>query len=244
MWRIVFGVLLWASAFSLWAAPDRAGLIQAWETEMRRDGQLEAVPDGGYRYINEGLGYDGPVKIVAALVQRQSAMLQADKQLAASGTVDFELSDWDETVRNSVAVLSWKAERQQFVYRDQQQDWLPMMGYYRERYGYDSHDEGEGPVSYQSQFRRFGDLWLLLGLCVVVIGLLVLVARQARKARDMYAEARDINRLARENIERARVLHEANAAAVRESLELARRKAETLEAILAEIRRGKPGASD
>jgi hypothetical protein len=31
------------------AAPDRAGLIQAWEAAMRRDGTLEAQADGDYR---------------------------------------------------------------------------------------------------------------------------------------------------------------------------------------------------
>ncbi len=48
------------------AAPDRAGLISAWEAAMRVDGTLEVQDDGDYRYRSESLGYDGRVRLLTS----------------------------------------------------------------------------------------------------------------------------------------------------------------------------------
>jgi hypothetical protein len=212
-----------------WAAPDRAGLIQAWEAAMRKDGALEAQADGGYRYRSESIGYDGGVKIVSAIV-RPSDVWDADR--GATGTVDFDLGDVP-TVRGDAAptgLATWKAERQSFVYDGAKQSWQTSMDWARSRY------RGEG--GYRDATIR----WLLgYGAPVGLLTLLVLVflwlGRVQRQAKRQLAGASEVNRLARENIERSALLQEEQRARMLESLELARRNAATLDAILEELRR-------
>lgn len=236
--RWVLMLLLACTSGGVVAAPDRAGLIQAWEADMGREGALERQPDGSYRYQSEALGYSGTLKVLAAILPRDNVMARADKRIEATGSVDFELSDLSPPQRESMTLRSWIAQRQQYVYDRESQAWISMMGYYQDQYGLDENGD-DGVVAQQSSMWWFGDIGLLLVLAAAVVVLLVLVARQARKAGAMYREAREINQLARENIERARELHEANAAAVRESLDTSRRSAESLDAILAELRRGR-----
>lgn len=233
-------LILWLACLSAvaTAAPDRAGLIRAWELDMGREGTLERQPDGSYRYQSEALDYSGTLKVLAAILQRDNATTYPDKRIEATGSVEFELSDLSLAQRESMTRRSWIAQRQQYIYDGESEAWVSMLDYYRDRSDFDE-DEGDGPVTERGSTGWFGDIGMLLVLVVVAVVLLWLVARQARKAGAMYREAREINQLARENIERARELHEANAASVRESLEMSRRSAEALDAILAELRRGR-----
>jgi hypothetical protein len=63
------------------------------------------------------------------------------------------------------------------------------------------------------------------------------LGRVQRQAKRQLAGASEVNRLARENIERSALLQEEQRARMLESLELARRNAATLDAILEELRR-------
>jgi hypothetical protein len=63
------------------------------------------------------------------------------------------------------------------------------------------------------------------------------VYRVQRRAFRLLRESAEVNRLGRENIVRAGELRDAQLAATQESLELARRNAATLAAILEELRR-------
>ena len=111
------------------AAPDRAGLIRAWEASMRDDGMLEAQADGSYRYRNEAIGRDGGVKLLTAIVSKDGAGARPVDGMGARGSVDFDLPDLPDLPASalrseSMGLLSWKAERQNFFYDETKQAWL------------------------------------------------------------------------------------------------------------------------
>ncbi|HEU4665180.1 MAG TPA: hypothetical protein VFS55_14220 [Dokdonella sp.] len=229
MRRLVLLVLL-LPALAM-GAPDRAGLIQAWEAAMRRDGTLEAQAGGDYRYRSESLGYDGRVRLLAAIVRIEDSRRDADDHVAARGTIDFDLPDLpvprQATPLASVGVAAWKAERQNFVYMDDRQAWLSI---------------AEWAAAYHRDDERASDgFWsrwsLVLGLLGVLVLAVALVVAVQRRAWRLLRDSAEVNRLGRENIARAAELRDAQFAATQESLELARRNAATLEAILDELRR-------
>lgn len=214
------------------AAPDRAGLIQAWEAAMRRDGTLEAQADGDYRYRSESLGYDGRVRLLTAIV-RAEAGRRDDDHVAARGTIDFDLPDLpvaqQAASQASVGVAGWKAERQNFVYVDDRKAWLSIMEWAADYY---RGSDGDGTIG--GTWSRWG---LVLGLLGVLVLAVAFVYRVQRRAFRLLRESAEVNRLGRENIVRAGELRDAQLAATQESLELARRNAATLAAILEELRR-------
>ena len=224
----IFWLLLWPALAG--AAPDRAGLIHAWEASLCSDGALDLQADGSYHYRNEAIGYDGGVKLLTAIVNKDGAGASLAEGMGARGSVDFDLSDLPASTQlpGSVGLLSWKAERQNFVYDDAKQTWLPMADWAK---------------SYYRSGRRAGLGWWLLdyalpiGLVALLAAVLWTVARVQRRANRQLSASDDITRRSRENLERAAALQEAQQARMQESLELARRNTATLEAILEELRR-------
>lgn len=211
------------------AAPDRAGLIHAWESAMRRDGTFDAQADGSYRFRSESIGYDGSVKLLTAIVSKGGIGAPIDG-VAARGSVDFDLPDLPVATpqSESMGLLSWKAERQNFIYDDAKQAWLPMNEWAKARY---RSSEGIGLTSW---------LWsyaVPLGLVALLIGVFWGVLRVQRRANKQLGASDDITRRSRENLERAAALQDAQQARMQESIELARRNTATLEAILEELRR-------
>jgi hypothetical protein len=211
------------------AAPDRAGLIHAWETAMRKDGTLEAQAGGDYRYRNESLGYDGRVRLLTAIVRAERTGQGADDHITARGTVDFELPDLPVAQGDapSVGASSWKAERQNFVCMDDGRTWQTIAewasSYYR-----------GGDRMTPETWSRWGFLLALLAVLVLAVAFVFSVQRRAFR---LLRDSAEVNRLGRENIARAADLRDAQVATTRESLELARRNAATLDAILEELRR-------
>lgn len=212
------------------AAPDRAGLIHAWETSMRSDGVLDAQTDGSYHYRNEAIGYDGNVKLLTAIVNKDGPGVGMVKGMGARGSVDFDLPDLPASAARSesVGLLSWKAERQNFVYDDTKQTWLSMTEWAKARY----HGDANGGIT----------SWLLdyavpIGVLALLVAVFWGVARVQRRANKQLGASDEITRRSRENIERAAELQEAQRARMQESIELARRNTATLEAILEELRR-------
>lgn len=212
------------------AAPDRAGLIQSWEAAMRRDGTLEAQAGGDYRYRNESIGYDGRVRLLTAIVRAENARGGSD-HVTARGTVDFDLPDLPTAqqaiAQASVGVAAWKAERQNFVYMDDRQAWLSIAEWAADYY-HGGNGDGSGPWS------RWGLVLALLGVLVLAVSFVYLMQRRAFR---LLRDSAEVNRLGRENIVRTAELRDAQFAAMQESLELARRNAATLDAILDELRR-------
>lgn len=215
-----------------WAAPDRAGLIAAWESAMRRDGTLEAQSDGRYHYRSESIGYDGGAKIVSAIVRADVAEDMGQPGVEAMGTVDFDFSDLPDTHRDSFApgLMMWKAERQNFVYDAGKQSWRTTAEWAKDRY---RGDEGHR----HSTLRWMMDYIVPIGLLVLLVAVFLWLSRVQRQAKSQLAGSSEVNRLARENIERTAQLQKEQRAKMDESLELARRNAAALEAILEELRR-------
>lgn len=227
MRRLLLLILLLPAFAS--AAPDRAGLIQAWETAMRKDGTLDAQASGDYRYHNESLGYDGRVRLLTAIVRAEKSGQNADDHVTARGSVDFELSDLPAAQGGapSVGLSSWKAERQSFVYMNDRQAWLTIAewasSYYR-----------GGDRMTAETWSRWGLLLALLAVLALAVAFVLVVQRRAFR---LLRDSAEVNRLGRENIARAAEMRDAQVATTRESLELARHNAATLDAILDELRR-------
>lgn len=81
---------------------------------------------------------------------------------------------------------------------------------------------------------RWGIVPALLAVLALAVALVYAVQRRAFR---LLRDSAEVNRLGRENIARAAELRDAQLAATQESLELARRNAATLGAILDELRR-------
>ena len=212
------------------AAPDRAGLIRAWESEMRSDGVLDAQADGSYHYHSEAIGYDGNVKLLTAIVSKDRLGGGAFDGMDARGSVDFDLPDLPTAAAGSesVGLLSWKAQRQNFIYDDATQKWLSMTAWAQTRYR-----SGGGVFVTKWLF----DYAVPIGLLALILAVFWGATRVARRANKQLGASDDITRRSRENLDRAAKLQETQQARMQESIELARRNTATLEAILEELRR-------
>ncbi len=215
------------------AAPDRAGLIKAWEAAMSRDGSLAAQPDGSYRYHNEAIGYDGAVKIVSAIVRTDGIEETAQSGMTAMGTVDFDLVDMPAQPKDLMAsgLMMWKAERQSFIYDDKPQAWLTTAEWAKLHYDADGDGYPRRPLRWLLEYA------IPAGLVALLVAVFVWLSRAQRQSRSTMKDASEINRVARENVERAAKLQDEQKARMEESLALARRNTELLESILEELRK-------
>ncbi len=156
--------------------------------------------------------------------------------MEAVGSVDFELPDLPASSQGSPSsgLVSWKAERQSFFYDANKPSWLTMAQWRDDQI---QGDDGGAATPWSPWLSTYG---LLVGLLIFLVAVLWGAARQQRRVRGLLAESHKVNRMGRENIERAAALREAQVAAAQESLELARRNAAVLEAILARLQRLSP----
>lgn len=231
MRRFVLLLLLLVPALAC-AAPDRAGLIKAWESAMSHDGVLTARPDGNYSYHNEAIGYDGQIHVVSAIVRSDGFEEIGQADMTAMGTVDFDLVDMPERAKDSTAsgLMMWKAERQSFIYDDKQQTWQTTSEWAKSHYG--------GDAGYRrSPLRWLMDYAIPIGLVALLVAVFWWLSRAQRQSRSTMKDASEINRVARENVERAAKLQDEQKARMDESLVLARRNTALLESILEELRK-------
>ncbi len=110
---------------------------------------------------------------------------------------------------------------------DDRQAWLSIAEWAAAYHRDDDRASAEG-------WSRWG---LVLALLAVLVLAVAFVYAVQRRAFGLLRDSAEVNRLGRENIVRAAELRDAQLAATQESLELARRNAATLAAILDEIRR-------
>lgn len=233
-WPVLFLALWLANSAAMDMAPNRESLIEAWETELRREGTLEKVEDSLYRYSNATFAYDGQVRLLAALVQETWSSHSAETPRYL-GSVDFELSDLSEQLRETRSILGWMAERQSYVFDEAGGSWQTSMRYYANLYA----GEGSG-LTGSWWWRVLTGGWIWFFLLVFIAALLIGVSRQQGKARSIIDDSKEINRMARENLEQARQLQTENHAMLRESMELARQRNATLDAILQALKQDRP----
>lgn len=231
-------IVLLLAILPAWAAavPDRASLVAAWEAAMRHGGTLEAGEAGHYRYHSDELGYDGGLMLVAVVVRAGEPAPLAGEGVDASGTVEFSLDALTPAQREARSIAFWKSQHEQFFHDAASGQWLTSADWALTRYrdadgGVDSGGVESGAV--QGFLREhFGTLALL----VILVVSLWFMSRGQGQVKAQLDEAREINRIARENVERAAQLQEEQRALVHEAVELERRSLATLEAILAELR--------
>lgn len=198
------------------AQPDRESLISAWETHVETlpgAVRLEKTGDGVYEYVDSDLPYEGELKITGALV-RSAEMSGYETEFTHLGMVDFELVDLPVERMSSQVFYYWRADRQTLHYSDSEQRWMNV-------------------AEYQSSFSEmydtspsFGVLSFMLnyGIWVLLVALLVFVFvsfnRQAKKARTLMDDTASINKMARENLDRAQGMQDEVLAIARETRDL------------------------
>lgn len=208
--------------------PTRESLIAAWEARIAREGTLEKLPDGTYRLDAPEIGYSGRLVLDGAVLRDQPFAEQTG--IGHLGVVDFTLADLPPARAASQGVMLWRSGLQQFVH-------LPGRGWL-------SGEEAYDPSGFPPEGN--GIWWNLLlgwgGWLVVLAGLgllLVVAARQSRRARGIMDESDALHAKASANLDRARALHDEQAELVRRSVATAEESNRLLAAILDELRRGR-----
>jgi hypothetical protein len=208
--------------------PTREGLIAAWEARMSAEGTLEKQGDGSYRLDAPAIGYAGRLVLDGALVREQPYAAQTG--IGHIGVVDFSLPDLPPARAGAQGVLMWRAGLQQFVHRADR-GWV---------HGEDAYDPEAmadfGAAGWWNLLLGWGG-WLFILLVLAAIGLLG--ARQARRARAIMDESDALHAKARDNLDRARALHEEQAELARRSIAVTEEGNRLLAAILDELRRGR-----
>ncbi len=196
------------------AAADRESLLAAWEAHMAAlsdTAQFEAIGDQRYRLEDTALPYEGEVRVVGVLLRGADSFAG---DFTHFGMVEFELVDLPPERQASQSYYYWLTDRQTLHYSSAEDRWVDTATYnaaLQAHYGY------AGDFGGFSFMLNYGIWVVLLGALVLVI---VVVTRQAKKARALMDESAAINRRARENIDRAAALQDEALAVARQSVEL------------------------
>ena len=213
------------------AEPDKQSLLAHWESAMREQGvDLDRLDDGTYRLTDTELPYEGRVSIVGTNV-RAAESVGPSGQPSYTGFVDFDLLDLPDRLRQSQLYYLWLAERQQYYYNDETQQW----GSADEVWN--AQTKGSAWQTFKRLLFRWGPLLILLFVVLVFIRVIRFVMRQQKNARALIDDSADINKTARENLERARELQEEHIKIARENAEVVKSNNELLREMLTVLRK-------
>lgn len=219
----MIGVLATAAAF---AAPDRESLLSQWEQELRSQDGTESFEDlggGVYRLQDSNLPYDGELRVLGVVI-RSPDILGVTGDFTHMGMVEFELADLPPERLGSQGYYYWLADRQTLHYSESRGQWVGPAEYQAAIAG-SYHDLASAPLSFMLNY----GIWIPLVALIAFV--FVLAGRQARKAKSLMDDGADINRKARENLDRSEKLQEQVLQIAREARDL---QAET-NRLLAEI---------
>lgn len=181
------------------AEPVRDDLVAAWETHVRSlPSTVRIEPRDGDTWFLEDtdLPYSGEVRLTGAIVRPAETVPQS-ADFTHMGLVEVELTGLAPERRASQSYYYWLADRQSLYYSVAREAWVGAAAYQRALT--EAYEPGYrlGPLSFMLNY----GIWIvLLGLIGFVVWLIV---RQSAKARSLMDDSADINRRARENIERS-----------------------------------------
>lgn len=198
-------LLLSPAAFA--AEPDRASLIAAWEEYVRgipTTGKLEALGDDRYALVDSELEFDGELKINGVLIRAQENY-GVETEFSHFGMIELELVDLPTERLGSYLYSYWLADRQTLYYSTERAGWVDAKAYQQ---SFTSPGSVVGSRSLLMFVMDYGIWILLVGL---IISVYVFLNRQQRSSKSLMDDSEDLNKMARENIERADRLQEETA---------------------------------
>ena len=200
---------------ALAAEPERDDLLAAWEAQFESLSEttgFEKLGEGRYRLSDSSLPYEGDLEVVGAVIRRAD-VVAANFPVTHTGFVEFRLADLPDDRLQTQSYYYWAADRQSLYYSAATESWISAAEYQTLL-----TDAYNLPASAGASFLFDYGLWLIL-IAVLIFGIVV-IGRHSRKARELMDDAGDINRQARENIERSAVLQKEIVALSRRSIDL------------------------
>ena len=224
--KAIFLLLLLSTA-ALAGEPDRASLIEAWEDALRSlpsTKALEATGDDTYRFEDSEIDYAGELLITGALI-RPNDSYGFDTEFTHFGMVEFELTDLPPERLASQLYYYWLSDRQTLHYSSERNAWLSTKAYQQSFAPGEGLGISLGPLAFMMNY----GIWILLvGLLVFVF---LSIGKQQKKAKTLMEDTADINRMARENLERAETMQKEVISIAREAQELQKQNNALLERI-------------
>ncbi len=228
---LVLLLVLSPAAFA--SEPDRASLIAAWEAYVRgmpSTAKLESLGGDRYEFSDTELEFDGELRINGVLI-RAHETYGVDTEFSHFGMIELELVDLPPEQLGTYLYSYWLADRQTLHYSTEREGWVDPKAYQQ---SFTSPGSVTGSWSLLMFMLDYG-IWILL--VALIISVFVFLNRQQRKSKSLMDDSEDINKMARENIERANRLQEETAdinKMARENLE----RAERMQGEVIDIARG------
>lgn len=229
-------IILFAGAYAANAGPetpDRDSLVSAWEAHIAAlpsTVAFEPLGDGVYRFEDSDLPYEGTLRIVGALV-RSADTGGYDTGFTHLGMVDFELTEIPVERLSSQVYYYWLSDRQTLHFSSSEQRWVDMAAYQASVSNIYSGGASYGAFSFMLNY----GIWIVL--IAVVIFAIIVVGKQAKKARSLMDDSAAINDKARQNIDRAEGLQNEILAIARETRDLQADNNELLRRMLDALRK-------
>lgn len=226
-----FFLLLLLSSAALASEPDRASLIAGWEEAMRSLPStiaLEVTGDGTYRFEDSEIEYAGELVVSGALI-RPSENYGVETEFTHFGMVEFELTELPPERLASQLYYYWLSDRQTLHYSSESNAWFSTKAYQQSFKPGEPFGLSLGPLTFMANY----GIWILL--VAVLILVFVSLGRQQRKAKSLMDDGADLNRKARENLERAEEMQKEVVAIAREAHELQKQNNALLERIASAV---------
>ena len=222
-------LLLLVSSVAVADEPDRASLISAWENALRAlpsTTTLEATGDSTYRFEDSEIDYAGELVVTGALI-RPSDNYGFDTDFTHFGMVEFELTDLPPERLTSQLYYYWLSDRQTLHFSSKSDTWLSTKAYQQSFTPGEDFGMSLGPLAFMMNY----GIWILL------VFVFLSLSKQQKKAKSLMDDSADINRMARENLERAEAMQQEIVSIAREAQELQKQNNALLERIAGAVER-------
>ena len=229
--KAIFLLVLLLSSTALADAPDRASLINAWEDTLRSlpsTTKLESTGENTYEFRDSEIDYAGELVVTGALI-RPSDSYGFETEFTHFGMVEFELTDLPPERLASQLYYYWLSDRQTLHYSSKDGAWLNTSAYQQSLSPGEGLGISFGPLAFMMNY----GIWILL--TAVVLFVFLSLGKQQKKAKSLMDDSADINRMARENLERADAMQKELVAIARESQALQKQNNVLLERIASAV---------
>jgi hypothetical protein len=213
---LVLLLMVWVSAVAAAQAPDRDGLLAAWEASVRDDPatlRFDPLGDGRYRYVTERFPFDGTLEVTEVVIDDRGA----DGPFGVvTGHVAVQLEGVDDDFRrrHATSLGVWQSGHT-MMWDPDGEGWIPA---------------SEWSARVQERYGGWWTGWLpnLLWLAVPAAVLLILWLLSRRANRQMH-DAMAQQQQAIEQQERAMQMHAEGLELAREANRLLARIVDVLE---------------
>ena len=226
-------LLLLLASTALAGEPDRASLLTAWEDALRglpSTTTLEATGDNTYRLEDSDIDYAGELVVTGVLI-RPNDSYGFETEFTHFGMVEFELTDLPPERLASQLYYYWLSDRQTLHYSSEDGAWLNTKAYQESFSPGGELGISLGPLAFMMNY----GIWILLIALLVFVFLSL--GKQQKKAKGLMDDSADINKMARENLERAEAMQKEIVTIAREAQALHKQNNALLERIASAVER-------